>query len=425
MSNAELIVAADFGTSNFRALVAELRADGGIDVMGGACVASAGFRDGDFVDLQSGSRAIQRVVTAAEAAADVDVSAFFFNVMGSHLRSLQARGQVQVGPTPRAIHEGDLEAAVAKARSLEIPFDQCILAVNPVDWSVDRVRGIVDPRGRLGSQLEVEAHLVTGSGSVVRNLERAVGMAGYAVAGRAVDVLATAEALLARGEREEGALLVDIGGRITQWALFRGGRPVGSGAVPWGGAHLTADLAHGLRVSLQDAEQIKRQRGVVLRSLVDETDTHALFEEERPAETPGLLAAVLEPRLEEILSLVRADLREPRLLAGLGRVVLTGGGSRCRGTAALAEEVFGAAAECRWAPAGVHGLDRLGEAFWGTALGLALWVGRTREHPLAAVAAAGAAGEAPVLWRRLRGLFNRPGRPAAAGGAEGQKQLGN
>ncbi len=422
MSNGQLIVACDFGTSNFRALVAEASASGQLEVLGGACVAAGGFRDGDFVDLQSGAHAIRRAVRAVEAVADVDVQAFFFNVMGSHLRSLQARGQVQVGPTPRAIRDADLGAALAKARSLEIPFDQCILAVNPVDWAVDRVRGIVDPRGRLGSQLEVEAHLVTGSGSVVRNVERAVQMAGYEVAGRAVDVLATAEALLSRDERDEGVLLIDIGGRLTQWALFRSGRPAASGAVPWGGAHLTADLAHGLRVSLSEAEQIKRQRGVTLRGLVEDADPLALFEEERPSETPGLIAAVLEPRLEEIFSLVRSDLREPRLLAGLGRLVLTGGGSRCRGTAALAEEVFALPAECRWLPAGVSGLERLSEAFWGTALGLARWSCVAREEPLAAAAAAGAPGAgweagggSPVLWRRLRGMLVRAQRSEADG----------
>jgi cell division protein FtsA len=416
MSNGQLMVACDFGTSNFRTLVSRVGVDGRVEVLGAACVAAAGFRDGDFVDLQAGSHAIARAVVAAEAEADVDIAAFFYNIAGSHLRSFSARGQIQLGPVPRAITAVDMDAALNRARTLEIPFDQCILAANPVDWAVDRVRGIVDPRGRLGSQLQVEAHLVTASGTVVRNVEHAIKTAGYEVAGRAVDSLATAEALLQAPEREEGVLLVDVGGRSTQWALFRGGRLAGNGAVPWGGAHLTADLAHGLRIGLQEAEQVKRQCGVVLRSLVDEADPLALFEDERPTPSPGLLAAILEPRLEEIFALVKNDLRDPGLLSGLGRgVVLTGGGSRCRGAAALCEEVFGLPAVCRYLPPGMAGNERLGDGQWATALGLTLWAMRGEPQPRAAVASAGGGENSVPLWHRMRGRLGRTLRPGGGG----------
>lgn len=421
MGNGQLMVACDFGTSNFRTLVSTVGLDGRVSVLGASCVAAAGFRDGDFVDLQAGSHVIARVVGAAEAEADVDIAAFYYNIAGSHLRSLWARGQIQLGPVPRAITAVDMAAALNRARSLEIPFDQCILAANPVDWAVDRVRGIVDPRGRLGSQLEVEAHLVTASGTVVRNVEHAIKTAGYEVAGRAVDSLATAEALLQPQEREEGVLLVDVGGRATQWALFRGGRLAGNGAVPWGGAHLTADLAHGLRIGLQEAEQVKRQCGVVLRSLVDEADPLALFEEERPAPSPGLLAAILEPRLEEIFALVKNDLRDPRLLSGLGRgVVLTGGGSRCRGAAALCEEVFGLPAACRYLPPGMAGDERLGDGQWATALGLTLWAMRGEAPPRAASASAGGGETSAPLWHRMREKLGRTPRPGGGGPAAGR-----
>jgi cell division protein FtsA len=374
MSRGRLIVACDFGTTAFRALVCEERDDGVLEVLAGHEEPAVGFQDGDFVDLAAGSRAVARALRAVEAAADVDVQAFTYNISGSHLRSVWARGQVQIGPGPRHIRAADLEAVLAKARSLVIPFDHQILAVNPVEYTVDRVKGIVDPRGRIGSQLEVEAHLITGSRSVVRNVENAIRTAGYSAAGGAVDTLAVATALLEESEKEAGVLLVDVGGGATGWAAFRHGRIVGNGSVPWGGVHMTADLAHGLRVPADEAERIKRDRGVALRSLEEAIAPEVLFAPEAPALTPALIAAILEPRLEEIVGLVKDDIGESVALAHLGAgVVLTGGGARCRGADLLVEEVLDLPVQERHLPGALAGADRLPEGQWATAAGLSLW----------------------------------------------------
>lgn len=406
MEAGQLIVACDFGTTSFRAMVSEMLESGGIRVLGCGELPVIGYQDGDFVDMPAGSRAVARVMRLVEAAADVDISAFYYNIAGSHLSSVWARGQVQVGPGPRTIENDDLEAVLGKARSLAVPFDNWILAVNPVEYAVDRVRGIVDPRGRIGSQLEVEAHLITGSRSVVRNIEHAIGMAGYDVAGRAVDILAAALALLGTEEQEEGVLLIDIGGRATNWAVFRNNRIVGNGMVPWGGCHLTGDLAHGLRIGLDHAEQIKREQGVVLRSLVEDISPEILFEEDRPEATGGLVAAILEPRLEEIVGLVKDGLGDAHQLATLGAgIVLTGGGSRCQGSARLCEEVFGLPVQHRFLPANLVGARHLGESQWATAVGLSTWAaGKHRSEP----DDIGARPDpAPPFWLRLRTMWSR------------------
>jgi cell division protein FtsA len=375
MSQGRLLVACDFGTTTFRALVTEERQNGDLGVVAWGQEPAEGFRDGDFVDLRAGSDCIARAVRAAETAADVDITGFTYNISGSHLRSVFARGQIRIVPGPRPIKATDLAAVIAKARSLTIPFDHQILAVNPIEYRVDRVGGILDPSGRIGSQLEVEAHLITGSRSVVRNIENAIGTAGYSGAGGAVDVLAAAAALLLPEEKQAGVLLVDVGGAATGWALFRNGHIVGNGMVPWGGRHLTADLAHGLRVTLEQAEQIKQRRGVALRSLEAEISTDVLFSADEPGVTGGLLAAIIEPRLEEIFSLVKSDLGDARLLSSLGGgLVLTGGGARCRGSELLAEEVFGVPTQNRFLPPGLHGAARLPAGQWATAVGLSLWV---------------------------------------------------
>lgn len=408
MSPSQLIVACDFGSTLFKALLVEVSESGNLNVLGTGQVPAEGFEDGDFVDLRTGSRTIARAIRAVETAADVDISAFFYNISGSHLHSVWARGQVQIGPGPRAIRQGDLDNVLNKARSLVIPFDNWICAVNPVEYAVDRVRGIVNPLGRIGSQLEVEAHLTTASRSVVRNIERAIEMAGYEVAGRAVDILAAATALLSVREQKDGVMLLDVGGSGTSWALFRNNRLIGTGMVPWGGGQLTSDLAHGLRISQDEAERIKCDRGITLRSLEAEISPEALFEEVRPEESPGLVAAILEPRMEEIFTLVKQNIGDARQITGLGAgIVLTGGGSRCRGTARLCEEVFGVPVLSRYLPSQLAVEPELSQGQWATAVGLAMWAaGSVPEVELAASAEAGGAS---AVWQRVRRLLGRRG----------------
>lgn len=373
MEQGQLIVACDFGTTAFRVLVVDID-DGRMRVLGCGRADAVGYRDGDFVDLTSASRALDRAVSDAEAAADVDISGFFFSISGSHLRSIWARCQQQIGPERRPIEALDVDAVMEKAHGLPIPFDHAILVANPVGFTVDGIAGVVDPVGRTGSHLEADVHLVTGSSTVLQNLETAISRTGREAVGWCVDVLASSSLLLTDVEKDAGAALVDIGGSVTQWALFHNGEIAGCGQVPWGGDHLTADLSHGLRLPLQDADAVKRARGVVLRSMVEAVDPEVLFEDEAPAESPGLIAAILEPRLEEILALVKKDMTQAlglgELRAGL---VLTGGGSRCAGTEDLAEQVFQVPVSSRMLPSGLSGADRLSDDQWATAFGLAAW----------------------------------------------------
>jgi cell division protein FtsA len=402
VSQGRLIVACDFGTTSLRALVTEIGADGSLEIVGHAAEPAEGIQNGDFVNLAAGSRCIARTMRALERDSDIYVTGFTYNVSGSHLRSVRATAQVPIGPGPRPIRVEDVEEARARTRSMALPFDHRILAITPVEFAVDRVRGIVDPVGRVGSQLEMQAHLMTGSRSVLQNLENAIETAGYRPLGEEVDVLAASTALLTDQEREAGVMLVDVGGHATSWAVFRGGAVLASGSVPLGGHHLTADLAHGLRVPMEKAEEVKCERGVVLRSLVDHVPVDVLFEEERPEETPGLVAAILEPRCEEILAFVKRDFGDRRELARLGEgVVLTGGGSRCRGTRQLAEEVFDLPVARRHLPPGLKGARRLPAGQWATVIGLSMCVARDTVDA-AAVEEAGGGGN---LLGRLLALF--------------------
>jgi len=404
MSQGRLIVACDFGTACFRALVTEIGDDGILEVVGCAQEKAEGFQDGDFVDLAAGSRCIARTLRSLERDCDIYVSGFTYNIAGSHLRSVRSRAQISIGPGPRPIREQDLEEARNRARGMAIPFDNKILTITPVEFTVDRVRGIVDPLGRVGSQLEMQAHLVTGSRSVLHNIENAIETAKYRPLGEEVDILAAATALLSDQDRDDGVMLVDVGGHATNWAVYRRGGIVANGTVPWGGHHLTADLSHGLRVPLDEAEKVKRLRGVVLRSLVGGASVEMLFDEERPEETPGLVAAILEPRLEEVFTLVKEDFGDLRELTNLAAgVVLTGGGSLCKGSRQLCEEIFDLPVQRRHLPARLRGADRLPAGQWATVIGLSLCAARDA----AALEPDEGGGLNVGLLGRLRGMFRK------------------
>lgn len=404
MGQGRLIVACDFGTTTFRAVVTEADSSGQLEVLGWAQEACEGFQDGDFVDLGKGSQCIERTMKALEKVTDIYVSGFTYNISGSHLRSVRATSQVPISPGPRPIRESDVEEAKKRAGTMDIPFDNKILDITPVEFAVDRVRGIVDPINRVGSHLEMQAHLITGSRSVLHNIENAIEAAHFQPLSEEVDVLAAARALLTAEERDKGTLFIDVGGLATNWAVYIKGAVLATGMVPWGGEHLTADLSHGLRIPLEEAEKVKRLRGIVLRSMVPGSTVEALFDEDRPEETPGLVAAILEPRLEEIFTLAKQDYGDLRQLANLGAgVVLTGGGSRCAGTVELCEEIFDLPVQSRYKSDRVIGVQRLPEGQWATALGLAQWV--AGDAAFLAGLDEGGSGGGLLAW--LRGLFSR------------------
>lgn len=404
MSNGRLIVACDFGTTTFRALVTEVFPNGDMEIIGCASTPSAGFQNGDFVDMGSGSKCISTTMKALEEETEIYISGFTYNTSGSHLRSVMATAQVTIGPGPRPIQESDVEAARTQARGMTIPFDHKILTVTPVEFAVDRVKNIVDPLGRVGSQLEMKAHLITGSRSVLDNVERAIDGADCSPLGEEVDILAVGMALLGETEKKDGVFLIDIGGHATNWAVYRKGAVVATGMVPLGGHHMTMDLAHGLRISPQEAEEVKRDRGVVLKSLVGEVSIEALFHEDSPEETPGMVAAILEPRLEEILILVKEDYGNYQDLANLGAgLVITGGGSRCQGTCRHCEEIFDLQGTKRYLPPRLRGAGKLTDDQWATVIGLSLWAGK--DALLAETN--GETGLGGGFWGKVTGMFKR------------------
>jgi len=375
METGQLIVACDLGTTIFRAMVVKYLGGGRVEVVGTGEMPCVGFKDGDFTDVGAGVEALKDCLKQAETTANVFVSGFYYNVSGSHLRAFDARSQLRLEPQRRPITQQDVDAVMERAHSISIPFDHSILVANPVAFTVDGIGGISNPVDRQGSHLEVEAHLITGSRSIIGNNENTITKAEYEPVGWCIDILATSAVLLEAEEKERGVLCIDIGGTHSDWILFREGKLAGCGMVPCGGLHLSSDLAQGLRIQLGEAESVKRDRGRVLRHAGDDIDPGVLFAEADPQESPALIAAILEPRMEEILNAVKTVVGERLDPAVLGHgVVLTGGGARCDGTPELAEEIFGLPAEYRdhrHLSGQVKALPDSGN--WSTCLGLIHW----------------------------------------------------
>lgn len=364
MDDSGLALALDLGSTRFRAVVAEPDGNGGLAILGHASLPARGLARGELSDLPLAAGAIREALETACAQAEAEeVRTVAVSVIGDGVRTLAARGEVALDGG--AVRDHHLDLAAERVSSMDIPFDQVLLHCLPVSYSLDDRTGLQNPKGLVGARLGLDAHLVTGSQSAVSAVDRAVSLAGYKVEPMVFGPCATSRYLIEPDEREQGCLLIDIGGEATQYALYYRGRIRQSGVVPVGGNHVTRDLAYGLEVDERRAEEIKRIHGRALRSAVVAQAVGGSGMDQR---AEAHVATICEARQQEVLELVANGLQwgisRPALAAG---VVLTGGGSRLEGTAELAEQVFALRATTRRAPGDDHGTE---PDSWATVLGL-------------------------------------------------------
>jgi len=339
-----LVCGMDIGTSHVRAIIGEINSDGSINIIGVGTSPSEGLKKGVIVDLDKTVTSIKRAAEEAERMVGTAIPSVFLGIVGSQVGLVNNRGVVAVSGADKEITEDDVERVLQAARVIALPPDREIIDVLPREYIVDGYDGIRDPVGMVGVRLEVDAMIITGMVTSIRNLVRCVERAELEIDGMVLNSLANAETALSRDEKELGSVLIDIGGGTTEVAVFQNGHIKDIAVIPVGGDYITNDIAVGLRTTIQMAEKLKLEHGVALASLVPENVT---------AELPQLsgkdvrkvaireLGMIIEPRLVEIMHLAAKELdkmgyREP-LPAG---VVLTGGVSLTRGIAELSEEVF-------------------------------------------------------------------------------------
>lgn len=395
------LVGLDIGTTKVCALVGEVDADGELHVTGVGTVPCAGVRRGVVTDLEATTRALAEAVERAERMSGQTIRSVYLSVSGEHIASQNSRGVVAVSRSDREISQQDVERVVEAARLAAIPApDREIIHLLPRGFVVDGQDGVRNPVGMYGTRLEVEAHIVTGTSTFLANLVKCVHRAGLEVEEMVLEPLASAEAVLSPAERELGVVVCDVGGGTTSLGVFHAGGLVHTVVLPVGGNHITQDIAFGLRTPVPEAEKLKVRHGAAFVHAASEGELVEVLGvgEREPRVLPRRhLCEIIQPRVEEILSLVTAQLGRPELARRVpAGVVLTGGTALLRGFPELAGERLGLPARVGY-PTGVVGLaDAVASPAFATAVGLVLYAARQDQRQASRSERNGA------LWGRLR-----------------------
>jgi cell division protein FtsA len=405
-SDKNLIVGLDIGTSKVVAIVGEVSPGGEIEIIGIGSHASRGLKKGVVVNIESTVQSIQRAVEEAELMAGCEIHSVYAGIAGSHIRSLNSHGIVAI--RDNEVTASDVERVIDAARAVAIPADQKILHILPQEFIIDNQEGIREPVGMSGVRLEARVHMVTGAVSAAQNIVKCVRRCGLEVDDVILQQLASAQAVLTEDEKELGVCLCDIGGGTTDIAVFVNGSIHHSAVIPIAGDQVTNDIAIALRTPTHHAEDIKIKYACALTQLANPDETIEVPSVgDRPPRrlVRQTLAEVVEPRYEELFSLVQAELKrsgfEEMVAAG---VVLTGGGAKMEGVIELAEEVFHLPVRLG-SPQHVAGLvDVIRNPVYSTGVGLLLFgVKNVAGAALHTRPDAGIRG----LWERMRGWFQR------------------
>lgn len=380
----EYITGLDIGTTKIGAIIAEVNGTDEPKVVGVGTSPSDGLRRGVVVNLDRTVRSIQAAVEEAERMAGVQVQDVFAGIAGDHIRSINGRGVVAVAGAQNEIYGGDVRRVIDAAKAVALPIDREILHILPQEFVVDDQHGIKDPVGMSGVRLEAEVHIVTGAVTSAQNIYRSIKRAGLQAMDLVLEPLASSYSVLNEDEKELGVIIMDLGGGTTDIAVFFEGCIRHTAVVGLGGKNVTNDIALGLRTPIEHAEQIKIHHGCSMHQDNDRDQT---------IEVPGvggraprrvskaLLTDIIQPRMEEILSLAYREIKKSDyvhlMTAG---VVLTGGGSMLPGTVELAEEIFDMPAKLG-VPRGFTGLIDLAQSpIHATGVGLVLYGLRHRNE---------------------------------------------
>ncbi|MFN3587516.1 MAG: cell division protein FtsA [Moraxellaceae bacterium] len=341
-SNNPMIVGIDVGTAKVVVLVGQINADGDLEIVGVGMKPSRGMKKGVVVNIEQTVQSIQGAVAEAELMADCKIHSAYVGIAGSHIggRNSQAVVAIREGE----VQQGDVDRVIDAAKSGPIPTDQRILHILPQEFLVDDQGDVRDPLGMSGVRLEGHVHLVTCSVNAQQNLEKCVRSCGIDIDDMILEQLASSHAVLTEDEKEHGVCLVDIGGGTTDIAVFSKGAIRHTAVIPIAGDQVTNDIAMALHTPTQDADELKIKYACAVAQMVDPEQTiNVPGMGDRPARklSRQTLAEVVEPRYDELFSLVLTELERSgfagKLAAG---VVLTGGSSKIDGAVQLAESIF-------------------------------------------------------------------------------------
>ena len=340
--NKEIVVGLDIGTTKIVALVAEVSPEGRLNVIGMGSQDSRGLKKGVVVNIEDTVATISRVIQEVALMADCKVNDVYTGIAGSHIKSFNSDGMVAI--KDKEVLPADVERVVETARAMPIPAEQEILHILTQEFVIDGQDGIREPIGMSGMRLEVRVHIVTGAISAAQNIVKCVRRCGLEVNDLVLQPLASSYAVLSEDEKDLGVCLVDIGGGTTDLAVWTQGAIRHTSVIPIAGDQITNDIAMALRTPTREAEDIKCKFGCALADLADPEDViDVAGVDDRPSRklSRRALADVIQPRVEELLELVQAELRRSGFDQVLSSgIVLTGGSSVMPGMIELGEEVF-------------------------------------------------------------------------------------
>ena len=340
--NRDLLVGLDIGTSKVVALVAELSPEGQFNVLGLGQTSSKGLKKGVVVNIEATVQSIQKALEEAELMSDRQIIQVFTGIAGNHIVSFNSSGMVAI--RDKEVGAGDVERVLETAKAINIPTDQQILHILIQEFIIDGQEDVREPIGMSGLRLEVKVHIVTGAVSAAQNIVKCVRRCGLEVNDLILQPLASSLAVLTDDEKELGVVLIDIGGGTTDIAIYSQGSIRHTAVIPIAGDQITNDIAMALRTPTIEAEDLKIHHGVARQELADATamiDVPGVGDREPRPMSKQALAAVIEPRVEELFALVRTIVRESGYedMVSSG-IVLTGGTSMMPGMVELAEYVF-------------------------------------------------------------------------------------
>jgi len=399
-----LIVGLDIGTSKIVAIVGEINDENGIEIIGIGSHPSRGLKKGVVVNIESTVQSIQRAVEEAELMAGCQINSVYTGIAGSHISSLNSHGIVAI--RDKEVSPGDVDRVIDAARAVAIPADQRVLHVLPQEFIIDNQEGIKEPVGMSGVRLEAKVHLISGAMSAAQNILKCVRRCGLEVDDIILEQLASSHSVLTEDEKELGVCLVDIGGGTTDIAVFTDGAIRHTAVIPIAGDQVTNDIAVALRTPTQNAEEIKVKYACALTQLAgaEETIEVPSVGDRAPRRlTRQTLAEVVEPRYEELITLIQAELRrsgfEDIIAAG---IVMTGGSSKMEGVIELAEEIFHMPVRLG-VPHSVSGLvDVVRNPIHATGVGLLLFGHQQRNTGSLDALSSNGVNE---IWKRMKSWF--------------------
>ncbi|HIV74171.1 MAG TPA: cell division protein FtsA [Candidatus Pseudogracilibacillus intestinigallinarum] len=344
MSNGEILVSLDIGTSEIKVIIGEVL-NGSINIIGVGTAKSEGMRKGAIVDIDKTVQSIKNAIGQAEHMVDMKIEQVIVSVNGNHVQLHPCHGVVAVQSEDREITNEDVERVLDGAQVMSLPPEREIIDIIPKQFIVDGLDEISDPRGMIGVRLEMEGTIITCSKTVLHNVLRCVERAGLHIADICLQPIAAGSVALSSDEKNLGVALIDIGGGCTTVSIFENDHLKATSIIPLGGNNITKDISIGLRTTTEEAEEIKLTYGHAYYATASEEETFQatiIGSDQKETYNQLFISDMIEARLEEIFELVNQEIRRLGFYDIRGGYVLTGGTMKMQGALELAQEVFNA-----------------------------------------------------------------------------------